>query len=312
MGEAIVLRQAPDMGAAEFARWQKLIEVRTGIHLPDHRKAFLMLALSARMRESGQVEKTVGHGGSADGLFKADGLIQEDDYNAYFVSLRDGAQAAFEWACLIDLLTVHETRFFRHPESFDLVRSYVRNVLTQHADSRQRSIQAWSVGCSTGEEVYSLALAMHELQTDTGPFYFGVTGTDISYPALASAREGIYHLRRLIGLSDEQRERHFQAVGDDYYQVMPAVRQRTCFVQGNVHDLRHAPNQLFDIIYCQNLLIYFQTERRRELLSQLVEHLRPGGMLVLAPGEVLRWHHSALTRIQNKQCLAYSHRSSKP
>lgn len=290
MAEAVVLRQAPDMGAAEFARWQKLIEVRTGIHLPEHRKPFLMLALSSRMREIGV-----------------------EDYNDYFVSLRDGApQASFEWACLVDLLTVHETRFFRHEESFELVRSYVRNLLKQSSDQQKRSIQAWSVGCSTGEEVYSLALALHELQDETGPFYYGVTGTDISYPALASAREGIYHLRRLIGLSDAQRERHFQAVGDDYYQVMPAVRQRTCFVQGNVHDLRHAPNQLFDIIYCQNLLIYFQPERRRELLNQLVEHLRPGGMLVLAPGEVLRWHHPALTRIQNKQCLAFSHRGSNP
>ncbi len=288
MAEA-VLRQAPDMGAAEFARWQKLIEVRTGIHLPEHRKPFLMLALSARMREAGF-----------------------DDYNAYFVGLRDGSQAAFEWACLVDLLTVHETRFFRHPESFDLVRSFARNQLQLNAGQPKRSLQAWSVGCSTGEEVYSLALTLHELQDETGPFYYGVTGTDISYPALASAREGIYHLRRLTGLSDEQRDRHFQAVGDDYYQVMPAIRQRTCFVQGNVHDLRNAPNQLFDIIYCQNLLIYFQPERRRDLLNQLVEHLQPGGMLVLAPGEVIRWHHPGLTRIQNKQCLAFSHRGSNP
>lgn len=288
MTEAAVLRQAPDMGAAEFARWQKLIEVRTGIHLPEHRKPFLMLALSSRMRE-----------------------MAVEQYNDYFVSLRDGApQAAFEWACLVDLLTVHETRFFRHPESFELLRSFVRNQLKAGEDQQKRSIQAWSVGCSTGEEVYSIALALHELQEETGPFYYGVTGTDISYPALASAREGIYHVRRLIGLTEEQRDRHFQAVGDDYYQVMPAIRQRTCFVQGNVHDLRHAPNQLFDIIYCQNLLIYFQPERRRELLNQLVEHLRPGGMLVLAPGEVIRWHHPALTRIQNKQCLAYSHRGS--
>src|SRR3990167_3864693 len=119
MTEAAVLRQAPDMGAAEFARWQKLIEVRTGIHLPEHRKPFLMLALSSRMRE-----------------------MAVDQYNDYFVSLRDGApQAAFEWACLVDLLTVHETRFFRHPESFELLRSFVRNQLKAGEDQQKRSIQ---------------------------------------------------------------------------------------------------------------------------------------------------------------------------
>lgn len=279
------MHAAPEMAAAEFARWQKLIEVRTGIHLPTHRKTFLQQALLTRMRE-----------------------LQQTDYNKYFVSLRDGAQAAIEWACLVDLLTVHETRFFRHPESYDLVRSFCRNLLQREPDSRQRSVQVWSVGCSTGEEVYSLAMLLQELQQETGPFYFGVTGTDISYPALASAREGIYHLRRLVGISEEQRATHFQALGDDYFQVVSPLRQRTCFVQGNVNDIRLAKQQMFDIIYCQNLLIYFQNDKRRELLNGLCEHLRPGGILVLAPGEVLRWQHPEMTRIDNKQCLAYSHR----
>ena len=279
------MHQAPEMAAAEFARWQKLIDVRTGIHLPSHRQNFLQQALMTRMRELGQT-----------------------DYNQYFVSLRDGAQAAIEWACLVDLLTVHETRFFRHPESFDLVRSFCRNYLLQDESVRSRSLQLWSVGCSTGEEVYSLAILMQELQQEIGSFYYGVTGTDISYPALASAREGIYHLRRLIGISDEQRPTAFTALGDDYYQVVSNVRQRTCFVQGNIHDLRLSKQQMFDVIYCQNVMIYFQNEKRRELLNTLVEHLRPGGMLVLAPGEVLRWNHPDMTKIQNKHCLAYSHR----
>jgi chemotaxis protein methyltransferase CheR/type IV pilus assembly protein PilK len=285
MSEALMLRHAPDMDEQAFVRWQALLEARTGVHLPIARKSFLLLALSMRMRE-----------------------LALDDYDAYLDYIQDGRHASFEWACLVDLLTVHDTRFFRNPESIELVRSFCRNVLQQQDVANKRSLTVWSVGCSTGEEVYSLVITLHALQQDVGNFYFGVTGTDISYPALATAREGIYHLRRLTGVSDELREQCFQGCGDDYYQVQPALRQRTCFMQGNVLDATTMPKQQFDIIYCQNVLIYFQPERRRLMLNQIVAHLKPGGMVVLGPGEVLRYSHPQLTRLQHKHCLAFTHR----
>lgn len=286
MNEAVAL-QAPDMDAAAFARWQQLLESRTGVHLPVARKSFLLLALSMRMRE-----------------------LNLSDYETYWSYVQEGKHSAFEWACLVDLLTVHDTRFFRHPESMELARNFCRNMLNQNVGNKQPSIQIWSVGCSTGEEVYSLILTLHELQREIGPFYYGVTGTDISYPALASAREGIYHLRRLTGVNDAMRAACFHYCGDDYYQVLPALRQRTCFMQGNISDEGTSPRQQFDIIYSQNLLIYFQPERRRVLLDHIVTHLKPGGMLVLGPGEILRWTHPELTRIDNKHCLAFSHRGN--
>lgn len=283
MSEVTNVLQAPDMDANAFAHWQAMLEQRTGVHLPIARKSFLLLALSMRLRELGL-----------------------SDYDAYFRYVQEGKHAAFEWACLVDLLTVHDTRFFRHPESFDLVRNWLRNVLRARPVDEKRSVQIWSVGCSTGEEVYSLVVLLHELQRELGAFYYGVTGTDISYPSLASAREGIYHLRRLTGVQDAMRAACFQFCGDDYYQVIPALRQRTCFMQANVSDDSTSPRQQFDIIYSQNLLIYFQPEKRRELLSNLVTHLKPGGMLVLGPGEILRWTPAGLTRIDNKHCLAFS------
>jgi chemotaxis protein methyltransferase CheR/type IV pilus assembly protein PilK len=285
MNEALMLRHTPDMDEQAFVRWQALLEARTGVHLPIARKSFLLLALSMRMRE-----------------------LSLDEYDAYLDYIQDGRHASFEWACLVDLLTVHDTRFFRNPESIELVRSFCRNAL-QHADAdNKRNLTIWSVGCSTGEEVYSLVITLNALQQEVGAFYFGVTGTDISYPALATAREGIYHLRRLTGVSDEMREQCFQACGDDYFQVLPNLRQRTCFMQGNVLDAATMPKQQFDIIYCQNVLIYFQPERRRLMLNQIVAHLKPGGMVVLGPGEVLRYSHPQLTRLQHKHCLAFTHR----
>lgn len=285
MNEALMLRQTPDMNEQTFTRWQGLLEARTGVHLPIARKSFLLLALSMRMRE-----------------------LALDDYDHYMDYIQDGSHAAFEWACLVDLITVHDTRFFRNPESVDLVRSFCRNVLTQEKSDNKRNLTVWSVGCSTGEEVYSLVMTLTDLQQEFGGFYFGVTGTDISYPALATAREGIYHLRRLTGINDEQRAHYFQACGDDYFQMQPHFRQRTCFMQGNVLDAATMPKQQFDIIYCQNVLIYFQPERRRLMLNQIVAHLKPGGMVVLGPGEVLRYSHPQLTRLQHKHCLAFTHR----
>ncbi len=156
------LHKAPDMDENQFKQWQQLLESRTGMSLSENRKVFLETNLSSRMRE-----------------------INCDTYQAYFEKVISQPHGIIEWMTLVDRLTVQETRFFRDEDAYDLVTDY---VLTRPIDELSKSsLEVWSVGCSTGEEPYTLAILLSQCMDILGlKHYFGITGTDISKPALVA------------------------------------------------------------------------------------------------------------------------------
>ena len=268
-----------EMDEAGYRRWMRLIQERTGLFIPPERKGFLSAGIRERMRASGCA-----------------------DAEQYFERMRDLRTHADEWSLLIDRLTVHETRFFRHAPSFELVQHV---FLPQVCRLGLPHLQVWSVGCATGEEAYSLAILMErQRQAEGCPPSYGVTGTDISLPALREARVGRYPLRRLQGVPEALRDRffHIDAQGG---QVDQAVRARTAFFQLNLMDLARYPLRDFHLIFCQNVLIYFERSLRLRFLSQLAERLAPGGMLVLGPGEVPVWSHDGMERVAYEGTLAF-------
>ena len=136
----------------------------------------------------------------------------------------------------------------------------------------------WSVGCSSGEEPYSLAISAAEvLRESAAPEHFGVTGTDISLSALGKAREGVYAARKLEQLDESLGARYFAAQDDGRFKVIPSLAARVCCARLNVLELAKAPMSGMDVIFCQNLLIYFRRWRRREILNRLAERLRREG-----------------------------------
>lgn len=277
------MKPLPDITAAEFRVWQELLETRSGMVLNEQRRAFLQTTLARRLRELGL-----------------------DSYGGYYQQVTDGPRGAVEWSHLMDRLTVQETRFFRHRASFAHLAGYLRGRLGTLQPAH--AWQLWSVGCSTGEEAYSLAVVASEVQREAGldGSRFGVTGTDLSLSALAAAREGRYGARRLGELPAELLERHFLALADGSYRVGESLRERVCFARLNVLELERAPQRGMDVIFCQNLLIYFRRWRRREILSRLVERLVPGGLLVIGVGEVADWHHPQLLPVADEQVLAFT------
>ncbi len=274
--------QPPPMGDAEFSRWVRLLEARTGVTVPPERKPFLVTGLRRRMRETGHT-----------------------DYAAYYEELLDGARGAVEWAALVDHLTVHETHFFRHPPSLALVRDdWLPNWLASAPP--EQDLHALSVGCSTGEEAYTLAMLLDEaLSSCVPPRRFGVTATDVSQPALALARAATYATARLDEIPQPYRERNVEAVDADHFRISDRLRRRVGFACVNLLHAARAPLRQLDLIYCQNVLIYFARERRGELLDGLARLLRPSGLLVLGPGEVSNWTHPQLVRTGGRQTLAY-------
>jgi len=278
------MRQFPELSEAEVKKWLELVHDKTGIWLTEQRKSFLKNGLVARMK-----------------------AIGEESYDAYFDLLQNSKWAEVEWAHLVDKLTVHETRFFRHEPSYELAKKYAKQWIQNK--KANTSYEVWSVGCSTGEEVYSLAFILEDLKENFGEFFYGVTGTDISYPALAQAREGKYSLRNVQTLPLPIVENYFDAVDEGHYCINANIRQRTCFVQGNIKEFQRFAKRGYDLIMCQNLLIYFRQKEKHQILNQLASCLAPGGILLLAPGETLKWSHPELERVNNKECLAFVRRA---
>ncbi|MBX9912567.1 MAG: protein-glutamate O-methyltransferase CheR [Pseudomonadaceae bacterium] len=279
------LKPVIEMSAVEFHTWQALLEERTGLVINEQRRAFLQTNLSARMRELGV-----------------------EGYANYFRQVTDGPSGAVEWSTLLDRLTVQETRFFRHQPSFDLLERYLAERLVRDPSSTPWSL--WSVGCSSGEEPYSMAIsAAQVLRGSEQQGSFGVTGTDISLSALSKAREGLYAVRKLAQLDPALREEYFQVQADGRYRVVPSLAAQMCCARLNVLELAKAPMSGMDVIFCQNLLIYFRRWRRREILNRLAERLAPGGLLVVGVGEVVGWQHPDLQPVADEQVLAFTRNS---
>jgi type IV pilus assembly protein PilK len=273
------LKPSADMTAEEFHDWQALLERRTGQVLNEQRRSFLLTHLNSRMRELG-----IG------------------DYQGYYQQLISGPRGAVEWSRLLDRLTVQETRFYRHLPSFELLDRY----LQQHLAQKAAPWALWSMGCASGEEAYSLAIAAAEVERRTGHTQgFGVIATDISLGALAKAREGVFDPRRLQALEPELRDRYFTAEPRGQ-RIHPDLVARVCCARLNVLDLDLAPWTGMDVIFCQNLLIYFRRWRRRDILNRLAERLAPGGLLVVGVGEVSGWQHPDLEPVADEGVLAFT------
>jgi len=260
------------------ARWESYLEHKTGVHL-SARSAHVSGVIERRMIELK--------------------LSTEDDY---WRTLHRGDEQ-LERALLVDELVLKDTRFFRHSESFDFVRELVQQRL---ANGELGSLfSAWSVGCSSGEEVWSLAMVLSDcfdLNKDHNG-YFSVLGSDVSYSAIASARRGIYSVQQLKNMPQYAQQAYFTNSGKSV-EVIQSVRDRVAFEVSNVLDLGPAVIK-HDLIFCQNLLVYFRKWRRRQILDKLVEHLAVGGMLIIGPGEMTSWDHPMLKKVDKPNVTAY-------
>lgn len=278
---------SPEMEDPVFRRWQALLESRTGMSVPDHRKVFLQTQLGIRMRELGIT-----------------------DYGDYYDRVTNRPDGIVEWATLVDRLTVQETRFYRDPDACSLVVDY---VLTRPQESLKKApLEVWSVGCATGEEPYTLAILLAECMNILGlKKFYGITGTDISTPALEKARRGVYSAAKLANLEPTLKEKYFSLQADGRLGITDSIKDRVCFSRVNILELGKAPMHGMNIIFCQNVLIYFRRWRRKEILNRLAERLVPGGMMVLGQGEIVDWEHPLLERVPSDKALAFIRRPEK-
>jgi len=196
-------------------------------------------------------------------------------------TLLDGDAA--ELAALYQDLLIRVTDFFRDPESFDALRQTVFPALYKDRPSN-RPLRIWVPGCSSGEEVYSVAMTLLEYLGDGAHAAAGIQifGTDVSEPALQKARGGVYAKTELTAVSPERLERFFTAQNDEF-RVAKDVRNLCLFARQDV--TRDPPYSRLDLISCRNLLIYLDAVAQRQVLRSFHYALRPEGMVVFGPAE---------------------------
>jgi chemotaxis protein methyltransferase CheR/type IV pilus assembly protein PilK len=289
MAIALTAQAEPEMISAptddvEFAQWVKLLGRRVGLRDTHIRKSFLAQCIEKRMRTRG-----IG------------------TPRAYFELLAAERNNQDEWDSLVDLLPLHETRFMRHESSLNLVREFVARR-ARGAGNPSNVVTLWSVGCSSGEEVYTLAIvALQAIRQAGSAMRVSVIGSDLSRHSLESARRGVYHRRQLTNLAPDTLDEYFDVAGRDSYSVKPVLREVVQFVPINLvdgdTDTGHVG--MVDVVFCQNVLIYFDNDVRERVCNRIAEQLLPGGMLVLGAGEMLRWNNARLKRAGGDDTLAY-------
>jgi chemotaxis protein methyltransferase CheR len=210
-------------------------------------------------------------------------VTNSEDFAAYFAHLRTHASAELE--PFINAFTVNETYFYREDYQF---RCLTTELLKQRLAVKQpgQAMRIWSLPCSSGEEPYSLALWLLENWPEVDQHDVEIIGSDIDTQMLDAARSGIYGKRALMRLTPELIARYFEPLGDEQWRIIGDIRDSVLFSPVNaVEPADTARLGRFDVIFCRNMLIYFDETSRRVAAENLFEALLPGGYLCLGHAE---------------------------
>ncbi len=247
---------------SEFQQFRDLMHKISGINLCDSKKHLVSGRLSKRVRARGM-----------------------RSFGDYYRLIASGVDRD-EFHRMVDLLTTHETYFFREPKHFEyLADTILPTVQVQAAGSRP--IRLWSAASSSGEEAYGLAMVMMDHLGNDCPWE--ILATDISREVLARARQGIYGTERIDGVPREYLRRYFlHGIGSraGTLRVAPEIRARVQFSEMNLNESLTSVGE-FDVIFLRNVLIYFDPATKSEIVARVVGQIRRKGWLFIGHSESL-------------------------
>jgi chemotaxis protein methyltransferase CheR len=205
---------------------------------------------------------------------------------------------------IVDAMTTNETQWFRDTFPYEILK---RHIFPEYARARRNGLRIWSAASSSGQEPYSLSMTADEFKSanpGTPLQDIQILGTDISPTMLSQAMAAQYDgIAMARGLSEERRNRYFIRQGDRW-SVKAEIRQRVSFREWNLTQ-PYEPLGRFDIVFCRNVLIYFSTELKRDILARLSAVLNPRGYLVLGAAESLAGHTDAFDMLRLNEGIVY-------
>jgi len=214
---------------------------------------------------------------------------------------------------IVDAITTNETLFFRDTSPFDLLRfKVIPEIIDRRAKANSKApIRIWSAACSTGQEIYSIAMVLTELLGDLSRHNIRLFGTDVSDDAVAKASAGIYSpLEVGRGLADIARTRHFSAVPKGW-KIRDELRGYANFKRLNLMEDFTAMGK-FDVIFCRNVAIYFSEPDRISLFNRLGQRLEPEGCLVIGSMESLSGICPQFVSQRHLRSVFYQWKPAKP
>lgn len=242
-----------------------LIQKQVGIQLPAAKRTMVEGRLRKRVRE-----------------------LDLDGLEAYGRHLFDDGHLEAEFAHLVDCVTTNKTDFFREPAHF----AFLRDEAVPHLQARKGraplKLKLWSAAASTGAEAYTLAMVLDDMVRRGHSLSFSILGTDVSTEVLATAREGVYSRDVLNEVPTGFRERYVMMARDparNEGRIVPELRRRARFEHLNLMDEHYAVDGDVDVVFCRNVLIYFDKPTQKAVIERLARHLRPGGYLIVGHSE---------------------------
>ncbi len=251
------------MPDAVFRRFSQMIQQECGIKMPVVKKTMLEARLRKRLR--------------------ALGLVHFEEYCDYVFG---PGGFEHELVHLLDVVTTNKTDFFREGVQFEYLQRAALPALVERG--LRAPLRAWSAGCATGEEAYTLAMVLEEFRFRRPGFEYQILATDLSTRVLQAAARGVYRAERIEPVPAPLRSRYILRSRDrtqPLVRIHPDLRSRVSFQRLNFRDNDYAVGAPFDVVFCRNVLIYFEKEFQRELLLRLIGRIGPGGYLFLGHTE---------------------------
>lgn len=264
------------MSEKERREISSFIESEFGIKMPAVKKILLTSRLSKRLNILG---------------FKS--------YGDYYKFVRS-EKGRDEYLIFADLVSTHETSFFRESQHFEFLYSRVLPELVQSGGIGTRKIlRVLSAACSTGEEAYTLAITIEEFKkrNNFNSYLYRITGADISTKVLASAARGVYGEGRVGKLPPEYKKKYFMRGKNEkreLVRIVPEIRANAEFIHLNLMDKGYFFPEKFDIIFCRNALIYFDRDNQVSIIRKLTEHLSKNGYLFIGHSETMSGYNLPL------------------
>ena len=251
-----------ELSEKDFQAFSEFIYNEYGIKMPPVKRVMLQGRLLKRIRDLN--------------------MNSYSEYKEYFFSKEGQRKEIFNF---LNVVTTNKTDFFREPIHFDYLRD---EVLPQH--NGNGLFKVWSAGCSSGEEPYTISIVLNEYKRSTPGFNFTIQGSDISNKVLSNAAKGVYAENKVSIIPLELKKRYFLKSKDRLnptVRVKPELQRNIALKHVNLMDSHYDISETFDVIFCRNVLIYFDRATQEKVIGKLCNYLKPGGIFFIGHSESL-------------------------
>jgi chemotaxis protein methyltransferase CheR len=276
--DKFVFETETNLSDAVFKKFSTFIISETGIKMPVSKKTMLQARLQKRMRK-----------------------LKIKNYEQYYDYVLGAGNGADERIHMIDVVTTNKTEFFRESKHFNILTdSVLPELIEKKGAGNRRPLSAWSAGCSTGAEVYTLAMVLSDFAEKVKGFKFKILGTDICTQVLEKARLGIYDEKEADDIPMPMKKKYLLRSKDKSQpkiRIVPELRKPVEFRRLNFMIDDFGLRTVMDIAFCRNVIIYFDRPTQEAVLGRICRYLSPGGYLFTGHSETLNGYNLPLRQV---------------